>query len=1164
MKKNRRKWFGMSPNRKFIFLLQTIFLVTGMLCSGNIRAWGQAEPKVSLKLEHATFVKVIENLRKQTGYEFVFNAQDVEHVKDVSLSLRNVSLQVAMDSLVQGRGLTYSLTGQTVVIKKKMIERKFVRVKGFVWDVEKKPLPGVTVKVVGLPIGTATDAKGWFALELPMEKGALGFSFIGFKKRQIEFTGATDTLRIVLEEDISDLDEVQVIAYGERKKREVISSISSVKAEEMKELPTASFVNLLQGRMAGVEITSQSGAPGGGGAYVAVRGYNSLMVDGASDGQPLFVVDGVPMYSFVSPVTGANALADLDPSMIASVEVLKDAAAAAIYGSRAGNGVILITTKQGRPGRGVFTANVSYSTSVMPEFPTQIGGRLERWYNVKSLRNARKAMYDYNTGETKYPVSYEDVYGQYSGTYDYFWNGGNDYAPIPVLQDSLNPFFNNQSNWFKQMFRTGRIVNANLQASGGSEIVRYMFGAGYYRETGIMHASDYARANILMNVTADPTPHISLYGRIYLAYGDKSRNVRSHSLAPAQKYESMTSDPKTTSTLYPLGGVVEDEVLKQLNGTVSKNDSYRVMSNARLGIKLFKGLSFASSLGIDFTQANGNVFEPSYLSVRNENKSTGNINRNISFANENLLTYKREINGEHNLEVLLGMTYNHQQAHEINGYALRGGSDKVYYVSSGSFDIFNYGTEDFPSYQALQYYYSNFNEKVMLSYLGRVAYNYKQRYLMEFTFRRDGSSVFGEDVRWANFPAIAVGWAFSDESFMDRVSWLNLGKIRASWGRSGQIFDDAYLAHGLMCETSTFLGNMGMSGGIINRDLTWERSDQYDVGLDLSLFNYRLKLKMDYYYKYTKSLLYEVEIPGDFHGSGKQVQNAMEVSNQGIEVEALMDIFRESAVSWRMKVTFSRNWNRFEKSYTGMDIDRLVIGKPLNGVYVLDDRGFFQKDNEVPVYYDSQGVENVLFNYPDQPYGAGMRRILDIDGNGRIDSDDEYYAGATFPKASGGIVNEISWKNFDLNILCVYSLGRRMVNNYALPSLNAGTGAGPIFYDFRNKKFWEKEGDQADLPRMNQYLGSRDGQFTGLIRSNLEKVNYLKVKQLTIGYTLPHSWAKKVCLSGVRVFVTGENLLTWTNYSGLDPEVVNLETGTDSFDNYPLARKWSVGLTVNF
>ena len=218
MKKNRRKWFGMSPSRKFIFLLQMTFLVTGMLCCVNIRAWGQAEPKVTLKLEHVTFVRVIENLRKQTGYEFVFNAQDVEHVKDVSLSLRNVSLRVAMDSLVKGKGLTYSITGLTIVIKKQVIERKFIKVKGFVLDIEQRPLPGVTVKVVGLPIGTATDAKGWFALELPMEKGTLGFSFIGFKKQQIEFTEATDTLRIVLEEDISDLDEVQVIAYGERKK----------------------------------------------------------------------------------------------------------------------------------------------------------------------------------------------------------------------------------------------------------------------------------------------------------------------------------------------------------------------------------------------------------------------------------------------------------------------------------------------------------------------------------------------------------------------------------------------------------------------------------------------------------------------------------------------------------------------------------------------------------------------------------------------------------------------------------------------------------------------------------------------------------------------------------------------------------------------------------
>lgn len=1135
----------------------------------SVLARGMAQDQVvTLEMQNVSYFELFNEIHQQTGLRFIYNTNQLEGMPAITVHADKQSVKDVLENIFLNTPFTFSFEQNVVMVKMKPTnedEKKALSVKGFVYDEKKQPMPGVTVQVVGTAVGTATNAKGWFAITLPILKGKLKFSFVGYKDQEVEFSEKTDTLKIYLKEEISDLEEVQVIAYGERRKRDVISSISSVKAEEMKELPTANFINMLQGRMAGVEITSQSGSPGGGGAYIAIRGYNSLMVEGASDGQPLFVVDGVPMYSFVSPVTGTNVLADLDPSLIASVEVLKDAAAAAIYGSRAGNGVILITTKQGREGQTAFSANVSYSASYMPAFPTQIGGRLERWYNIKSLRNMRVAMYDWMTGETKYPNSYEDVYGQFSGTYDYFWNGGNDYAPIPILQDSLNSFYNNQTNWFKQMFRTGQIINANIQASGGNSKIRYMFGAGYYKESGIMVGSDFARANILMNMVAEPTSRISIYGRIYLAYGDKSRNVRSHALAPAQKFESMTSDPKTTSTLLPAGGAVEDEILKQLNGTVSKNDSYRVMSNARLGIDIIKDLNFSTSLGIDFSQANGNVFEPSYLSSRNENKSAGSVVRDISLSNENLLTYKKNFNDKHNIEILLGLTYNHQQTHELKGYALRGSSDKVYYVSKGSSGVYNYGSESYPSYQALQYYYSNFNEKAMLSYLGRLAYNYKSRYLMEFTFRRDGSSVFGEDVRWANFPAIAIGWIFSDENFMNKFSWLNLGKIRLSWGKSGQIFDDAYLAHGLMTSGASFLGNASMtSNGIINRNLTWEKSDQYDVGLDLDLFNYRLKLKMDYYYKYTKSLLYNVEIPGDFHGAGQQVQNAMEISNSGIEIEALVDIFRESEVSWRLKANFSRNWNKFKKSYNGMDVDRHVIGKPLNGVYVLLDDGFYQTDEEVPVYYNSAGVKNLLFSSLDQPYTAGMRKIIDIDGNGMIDADDEYYAGSTYPVASGGIVNELSWKNFDINILCTYSLGRRMVNNYALPSLNPNTSSNPIFYDFRDKIFWEQEGDQADLPRMNQYLGTFDGQFSGLIRSNLEKVNYLKMKQFTIGYNFSKSLAQKIHLSGIRLFITGENLFTWTNYSGMDPEVVSLENGTDSFDNYPLARKWSIGLTVNF
>lgn len=900
-----------------------LFLLCGFVftLSAKVRAQDQL---VTLKVEKVTFPEIISKLKYQTNLDFFYSLDEIDVKREISLDVKEMSIDNVLYQIL-GNRFTWECYDNMVVIKpsSRLEEKKSLTVTGVVYDDKKHPMAGVTVQIVGTSLGTLTTDKGWFSITLPILKGKLQFSFVGYKKQEIDFSEKNNVLKVYMQEEASDLDEVVVVAYGERKKRELISAVSSVKADEMKELPTDNFINMLQGRMAGVEITSQSGSPGGGGAVVAIRGYNSLMVNGASDGTPLYVVDGVPMYSFVSPVTGANALADLDPSMIESVEVLKDAAAAAIYGSRAGNGVILITTKKGRAGRAMFSANVSYSLSYLPEFPTQIGGRLERWYNIQALRNARVAKYDYATGTTNYPQSYEDAYGDFYAQYDKFWNAGMPYAPLPVLQDSLNPFYNNQSNWFKQLFRTGKVVNANIQASGGSENFRYMFGGGYYRESGIMIGSDFTRANILMNLSANPVERISIDGRAYLAYGDKSRNVRSHALAPAQKFEAMTSDPKATSTLLPLGGEVEKEVLKQLNGTVAKNDSYRLMLNTRLGIDILDGLSFTTSLGVDFTQANGNTFEPSYLSPLNENKSAGSITRNIGVSNENLLKFSRSIARRHAVEVLLGVTYNREQMHEINGYALRGASDKVYYVSNGSSDIYNYGSSEYPNYRAIQYYCSNYEDKKMLSYLGRIAYNFDSKYLMEFTFRRDGSSVFGEDVRWANFPSVAVGWIFSDEAFMRWAHFLDLGKIRVSWGTSGQVFSDPYLAHGLMTSGGSFLGKESMtSAGIINRNLTWEKSKQYDIGLDLDFWNYRFKFKLDYYYKYTKSLLYDVEIPGDFYGSGKQMQNAMEVSNEGIELEAMADIFRESAVSWRMRFNLSRNWNRFEKSYTGMDIDR--------------------------------------------------------------------------------------------------------------------------------------------------------------------------------------------------------------------------------------------------
>ena len=375
-----------------------------------------------------------------------------------------------------------------------------------------------------------------------------------------------------------------------------------------------------------------------------------------------------------------------------------------------------------------------------------------------------------------------------------------------------------------------------------------------------------------------------------------------------------------------------------------------------------------------------------------------------------------------------------------------------------------------------------------------------------------------------------------------------------------------------MASFNTFLGQTTLApdpmGGMINRELTWEESDQYDFGLDVDLFNYRLKFKLDYYYKLTKGLLYSVPLAGNWNYNTKQWQNAMKVSNEGLEMELEADIFRESAVAWRMKFNISRNWNLFKKSYTNRDVENYIVGRPLYSIFLYEDDGFYQIDDEIPYLYDKKGNKYKMYvggtggGTPSARYEAGTRKILDINGDGMIGVEDMVYQGSALPLAYGGWVNEVKWKDFDVNILFSYSLGRKMYKTYNTTSMQ-GNHQAPILEDVRNVSFWEKEGDITDYPRKAVYSAGLQ-QFSGAVASNLENVNYVKLKQLTIGYNVPKKIVKKLKLSSVRLFFTGENLFTLTNYSGLDPEVVNLYTGVDDFSYYPLARKMSLGLTVNF
>ena len=1166
MKKNQGFYYfyGKKSLSKIMRLLFILMTMTSMTISAN--SFSQQQ-RVTLDMKNVGAMELFKEIQKETSLYFVYNDADLISYNRISVSAKDENVDVLLKRVFPN--LEFLFEGNVIIVKPSIAKddekevKKYV-IKGKVVDEKNQPLPGVTVRLDSTTVGCATDARGMFTLALPVASGKLIFSFVGFKMETKAFKAGSEVI-VKMKEETSDLDEVTVIAYGERNKKELISSVSSVKAKDLEEVPSASLENLLQGHMAGVEVNNVSGAPGGGGSRVAIRGYNTLMIDGVSNNTPLYVVDGVPIQSFTSPLTGTNTLAEIDPMTIESVEVLKDAASAAIYGSRASNGVILITTKHGKAGQATFQANASYSWTWLPETPTQIQGNGERQWWLWAAKNMAVGYTDSNN-QMHWPTSPEEVMGT-TGWYDFFWHNGmsNALNKVPLirsLQDSLNPFYNNSTNWWKYVFRTGKTLNANLQASGGTERVKYMVGAGWYNEKGINAGSDFSRANLISNLNLTPRKNLSLDVRLSLSYSDMSMSAGG---LGSKNIASMTVTPTGTSTLLPDSGEAYEQVFKNINEVSEKKYNFNIRSNIRLAYQILQGLDISATLGADYSQSQVNRFEPSTLDVKDGlSVSYGQMSGAMLLQTEELLHYNFSLKERHNFDWLFGFSYTRESSNELKGQGKGAPSNYIHYVVNGMPTLKDLNGVT----NAMKDFTSGFKEKVMVSYFGRLAYNFDRKYLIELTLRRDGSSVFGKDVRWATFPSVALGWNFSDEVFMKNFWWLSHGKIRGSWGTSGQTFLDPYLAQGVVGIGSSFLGVTGMvPSQMENRGLTWEKSDQYDLGLDIDLFDYRLKFKLDYYYKYTKSLLWQTKLPGTVYFHDEQWENALEISNEGLEIEAQFDILRETAVKWRMRVNASRNWNRLEKTDSGMDVsEKYVIGRSANELQVFKSLGYAQSEDDIPIYWDQQGNPKRLGSGGmAQPTRLGMNVIADLNGDGVIAiKEDRYFAGSTLPMAYGGIASELKWKGFDLNLLFNYSLGRRIINLFRKGALNFDMKFRPVFEDYRNVTFWQQPGDNSDYPVISAINSYHYGQFDGLIDSNIEKVNFLRLKQLTLGYNLPTVWAKKLYLEGLRVFFTGENLFLWTNYSGLDPENVDVMEGIDNMTSYPTARKVTLGLTLKF
>lgn len=1166
------KFAGMRCLKKFLFIFSLLVVVT--------QAYAQ-QKRISVSLKNVSLEKVFQEVRRQSDYRFVYGSEEIKKVILPVVELENASINEVMDYCLKGTDFIYLLENNVVIVRKRdaqVQQKKSIRVKGFVRDAKKIPLPGVTVKVVGLSIGTATNEKGWFAIELPVTKGALEFSFIGFKKKTIEFSDQTakDTLQITLEEDIQALDETVVVAYGNTTKRKMIGAVSTVKADEIKGIPAASIETLLQGRVAGMDITQMSGAPGGGGTAVTIRGYNSLDVEqGRRFSNPLWVVDGVPLNSFTSPITGTNLLSDLNPDMIESIQILKDASSAAIYGSRAANGVIIVTTKKGRKNqKATFAVNISETWSMLPELPTVTTGRAERLLRLLMSRNDFKAYLDPMTNRYKYPTTLREQYENWMGMASLDGN----FIPEPnstdngsLFQDSLNAFYNNSTNYFPIYYVKGKVTNANIQTHGGSERMTYGLGLGYYDEEGIFRGTGFNRVDLNSSVNVVPVNRLNVDLRLNASLSNRKRGTKEGMLESAPSIETVPGDPFKLSSLLPgEGSKVWDDVLDAYKGTKEKNRAIRLRTNFKLGYEPINGLNISSSLAVDYSIERRNYFQPSYLSETGYSKSIGETGINLMVLNENILSFNRKIRDYHGVNFVAGFSYQYDQEEYNGGIAENSPSDKIHYAPSGMPDIGKQNFGGFEQVLAYQHYRSDMQEKSLLSYFARLEYDYKERYLLALSFRRDGSSTFGKDKRWGTFPSIAVGWTFSEESFMQFLSrWLSFGKFRASWGRSGMHFSSNYLALGVMNAGSvSYRGNPTIEPvwgeGLYNHDLSWEETDQYDFGLDLDFFNYRLTFTLDYYYRYTDKLLGVIFLPGEHSGYRGQWRNMAAISNEGLEIMVKYEIFRKENLYWKISVNGAKNWNRFEKSYDKKDFDGKIIGKPLNGIYALKTEGFIDDQDKQKLYYTQQGLgyyqcSNLFLK--NLFYKPGDYKFVDVNGDSQIDYKDRIYMGSALPEISGGIVNEFRWKNFDLNMLLSYSLGRHMINHVAKRFFSAVSECQAITADLDKITFWEKPGDNPDYTKLQ-----RD-QLVNLWTSvdrDVEKVNYLKLKTLTVGYSLPEAWSKKIGMDELRLFVSGENLFTWTNYSGMDPETVNIRTGMDNCDQYPLPRKYTLGLTLKF
>ena len=1023
-------------------------------------------------------------------------------------------------------------------------------VKGKVVDKANEPLIGVAVNIKNTSQGSITDFEGNYSIQVNTENAVLVFSYIGYDKQEIK-VGARNVIDVVMHEASIALDQVVVVGYGTSKRGDVTGSISSIDAAEIKKVPVVNVGQALQGRMSGVQVTNNDGTPGAG-VQVLIRGVGSF-----GDNSPLYVVDGYP---------GAS-ISNLNPSDIQSIDVLKDASAAAIYGNRAANGVVIITTKRGNADKMQLSVDATVSVQFKPST-----------FDVLNAQDFASLATEISKKEN-----------------------------APVLDAWANPSGLRTIDWQDLMYRAGLKQNYNLSLRGGSEKVQTSISLGLTNQEGVVRFSDYKRYNIALTQDYKPLKWLKSSTSLRYAYTDNKTVFgsgqggvgRLAKLIPTMTGNPLTDEVENANGVFGFydknANAVRDNenVYARSKSNDQKNISHNLIANTSLEINPFKGLVFKTNFGISYGASSGYDFNPYDDRVPTTRLATYRQYASNSFEYlwENTLNYSNTF-GKHSIDVLGGVSIQENTARNMSVYGEGLSSD---------------GLRNLGSLQTMRDISGNQQTWSLASQFARLTYKFAERYILTGTVRRDGSSRFMRGNRWGVFPSVSAAWRIKEESFLKDVDFISNLKLRASYGEAGNQniglfqYQSSYTNgkrssnYGYVFgQDKTYIDGM-VQAFLPNPNLKWETSKQTDIGIDLGFFNNKLMLTADYYIKKSSDFLLEIQMPAQT-GFTKATRNVGSVKNNGFEFSV---DYRDNSHDFKygVNVNLTTVKNKIERLSPGKDavanlqslgfpttgntswavFSMSKVGGSIGEFYGFQTDGIIQNQAEI----DALNANARRLNQDDNVWyiasgtAPGDRKFIDQNGDGVITDADRVSLGSPLPKFYGGINLSGEYKGFDFNLFFNYSVGNKILNFVKRNLISMG-GEGSIGLQNVGKEFYDNRWTETNPT--NKYPRAVWSDVSGNSRVSdafVEDGSYLRLKNIEVGYTLPANILKKASISKLRIFASVQNLFTITGYSGMDPEIgqsMSSSTGVAGgvtasgvdVGIYPYSRFFTMGFNLEF